>query len=393
MANRILLISYAFPPLAAPEAWLAAKAVHSLAHVGDEVDVVCARPRWWHSRDDSLSPWAHGAASAVHVVETPRWLPIVQPVAALRQFPDPMRLLQRRTLRLVRDIGVDQFDALVTWSQWHSAHLVGLAIKREHPELRWLAHLSDPWVDNPLQRRHALARRVNARWERDVFTAADVVEFTSDQALRNEVERHPGLAPRATVVSHTFDDDLYSGTPPTDGPVIVRYVGSFYGARTPRPLLEGLAKLEGTDDVRVELVGHVPGSMTTKQPGVRAGLVIERGSVGYLQSLHEMRASDLLVLVDAPAERNVFVASKLVDYLGARRPIVAITPPGAAADLVRAIGGWVADPRDADAVADALTRGIAHARVHRGEEWGPHPAAQAYDVRRVGGVRHGLLCP
>lgn len=396
MTLRVLLLSYAFPPLAAPEAWLAAKAVHSLAHVGDEVEVVCARPRWWHSIDDSLSPWAHGAASEVHVVETPRWLPIVQPLAALRQFPDPMRLLQRRTLAAIRRIGIDRFDAIVTWSQWHSAHLVGLEIKRANPGLRWLAHLSDPWVDNPLQPRHALARRANARWERDVFSNADVVEFTSPETLVDATERVPGLATRATVVPHTFDDDLYSGRPPVGGPLIVRYVGSFYGARTPAPLLAGLERLTDRRDLRVELVGHLPASMmkgATEWKALPPGLVVARGSVGYLQSLREMREADVLVLIDAPAARNVFVASKLVDYLGARRPIVAITPPGAAADLVLEIGGWVADPIDSEAVAGALSGALAQVRANRGDDWGHHPATLSFDVRNVGGRRHDLLRP
>src|SRR5687767_12515100 len=99
---RVLLVSYAYPPIAAPESWLAAKAVRSLQLVGAHVEVVCATPGWWHSRDDSLVGYARGAAAAVHSVVTPSWLPLLQPAAGLRRFPDAMRLLQRRTSSLIR---------------------------------------------------------------------------------------------------------------------------------------------------------------------------------------------------------------------------------------------------------------------------------------------------
>jgi glycosyltransferase involved in cell wall biosynthesis len=106
--------------------------------------------------------------------------------------------------------------------------------------------------------------------------------------------------------------------------------------------------------LRVELVG------SREHPvAVPDGLPVTlRDPVDYTESLALMRASDALLVVDAPAERSVFLPSKLVDYLGAGRPIVALTPPGAAADLVDRAGGWVADPADPVAGADALAAAL-----------------------------------
>lgn len=383
----VLFLAYAFPPLAAPESWLAAKAARGLADLGVRVDVVRARPRWWHSYDDGLVSWSHEPLRSVHVVNTPWWLPIAQPMPWLRQFPDPMRLLQRRALRIVDNLDPDLHDALLTWSQWHSAHLVGLEVKRRHPSLRWVAHLSDPWVDNPLQPRRALAQRVSRRLERAVMTAADVVEFTSSVALEQAVVRHPCLAGKAVLTRHTFAPDLYTGAPPSGGPIVIRCVGSFYGARTPSPLIAGLAQSGITADrARVELVGDVEPGMVTGC-GARAlpdGLLVATGRVSYRDSLAAMRGADLLVMVDAPANHNVFVASKVVDYIGARRPIIALVPEGSSADIVRRLGGWVADPRDITAVAAALHAALTFAESSRGlDDWGDRDQAALFDATKV----------
>jgi hypothetical protein len=93
-----------------------------------------------------------------------------------------------------------------------------------------------------------------------------------------------------------------------------------------------------------------------------------------------MRNADLLVVVDAPAELSVFLPSKLIDYLGARRPLLALTPPGAASSLVRAAGGHVARPDDPRACADALRAALAVARSNRGRDWGDPVLVARYDA-------------
>lgn len=395
---RVLVLSYAYPPLAAPESWLAAKAVRSLQLVGVDVEVVRATPAWWHSYDEGLVSYAHGAATAVHAVKTPAWLPALQPIAAARQFPDAMRGLQRRAVAQIERIDVSRFDALVTWSQWHSAHLVGRVIKRRNSGLRWLAHFSDPWVENPLQPRNRVALAVNRRLERSVLALADVLEFTTIEARDLTMSAYPeDWGCRTTVVPHVFDPDLYGDDDVDTRSLVVRYVGSFYGQRRPDGLFAGLAWLlrqsrAALDGVTVEIVGDVEASMlqTPLARSLPAGLVQVKPFVPYVESLRLMRGAGVLLLVDAPATTNVFLASKLVDYVGACRPVVGITPPGSASELVRSLGGWIGDPLSPAAVADALAHGIEAAR--RGaRSWGEPEARKPYELERVGAARLASL--
>ena len=393
MTKRVLLLSYAYPPLQAPESWLSAKAVAGLRAHDVLTTVVAARPRWWHSTDETLVSFAHEAADGVLVVETPRWLPIVQPVSWLRQFPDPMRFLHRRAVCAIETIEPESFDAMITWSQWHSVHLVGLSVKRRHPSLRWLAHFSDPWVDNPLVRHHRVARARNRVYEHKVVHAADVIETTSPETLERLVARHPTMRATSGVLPHAFAPTLYSGSPPTTGPIVFRYVGAFYAGRTAEPLVRGLAALGGAvGDVRVELIGRADhAEELARRAGLPNGRVVVRDHVSYLDSLRLMREADVLLLVDGVADTNLFVASKLIDYIGAGRPVVGLTPPGMAADVIRRMGGWVADPRDVPAISDALASALAAVRRARGAPWGDGATRAEFEVDEVGRRRRELL--
>jgi glycosyltransferase involved in cell wall biosynthesis len=116
--------------------------------------------------------------------------------------------------------------------------------------------------------------------------------------------------------------------------------------------------------VTFELIGRIrePEVADVRALGLD-GLVRLRPGVGYRESLREMRDADVLLLVEAPAGTNLFLPSKVVDYLGSGTPIVALTPPqGPAARLLSETGDAVVAPDDVRGIADALARRIESCR-------------------------------
>ena len=48
-------------------------------------------------------------------------------------------------------MNINKFDFFMTRSQFHTSHLLGLYLKNYN--LPWYAHFSDPWYNNPVQKR------------------------------------------------------------------------------------------------------------------------------------------------------------------------------------------------------------------------------------------------
>jgi len=287
-----------------------------------------------------------------------------------------------------------QPDLMVTFGEPMSDHLVGLRLKTRLG-VPWIAHFSDPWVDNPFRRYEFLARFVNARLEAQVIEAADRLVFTSEETLDLVMRKYPkAWRTKAGVLPHSFNATLYSRPTKPSGPLVVRYLGSFYGHRSPVPLLRALKVLLTRepgifDNVRFELVGSLPGRMRM-HPSLRslpADLVRLCDPVSYLESLKLMSASDLLLVIDGPDQLSVFLPSKLIDYLGARVPIFGIVPPGASAKLLTRLGAPIADPVNPEQIATALRHALKIAADRRlaanWQPWGDPEIMREYDIGSV----------
>jgi hypothetical protein len=365
-------MSYAFPPATAPEAMLSAKRAGNLP--GWEVEVIAAAP--FHPGMGNDPEMAEYAARRFHAIH--RLSPLIKVpwhrLGVLGHAPDGLRALNGSAVRLAARLhAIGRFDAILSWSTYHSVHLAARALMRRLG-LPWLAHMSDPWVDNPFVRYGGVDGAINRRLEWQVIRDASRVLFTTAETVDLVMQKYPaGWRKKCVVIPHGYDPVLYSGAHPAPlggRKLVLRYLGNFYGVRTPGPLFEALGRIMAETpgklaDVVVEIVGKLdPGMMeTAAAQRLPEGLVRVLPPVGYARSLALMETADLLLIVDAPARLSVFLPSKLVDYLGARRPILALTPPGASRRVTEAAGFWAASPDDASACAKALVHAIEAVRA------------------------------
>lgn len=302
---------------------------------------------------------------------------------------------------LARD-GWYEPDVLVTFGSPMSDHLIGLDLKRRLG-VPWVAHFSDPWADNPFLGYDPLSRRYNRGLEARVVREADRLVFTTDETVALFASNHgPAVAAKSRVLPHAYAPELFPAPSARDASgLVVRYLGDFYGSRTPAPLFGALRRLldaepSTLEGVRFELIGG-KGEGQLEAAGLGSlpeGLVASLPSVKYVESLRLMSEADGLLVIDAPAELSVFLPSKLIDYVGAGRPVFGITPPGAAAGLIRRLGGWVADLSDADAVADTLKSFLAFLRASAGSSaaaWGDVEVRRSFEPPAVAERFAGIL--
>ncbi len=286
-------------------------------------------------------------------------------------------------------------DAVYTTSTPYTAHLAGLRLKQRF-NLPWVADLRDPWADNAAIRPPTTwHRRRIRRWEQQVVNAASRVTVVSEPMAQDLRSAYPQVEPqRFLTLPNGYDPDDFAHTEPAGrqpGRMGIVYSGSFYGQRSSQPFLAALRNVLQRGDlpraaVHVRLVGNVGQATLDQVKALGLGDVVEAtGYLAHRQSVAYVLGADVLLLMIAPGPGSAGVLTgKIFEYLAARRPILALTPPSAAADLIRASrAGVVVDPDDGPAIERQLVEW--HGQWQRGELSCASDAAvvERFDRRRL----------
>lgn len=252
-------------------------------------------------------------------------------------------------------------DAMVSTGPPHSMHLIALGLKKEFPDLRWIADWRDPWTNIDFYHQLKLtawADRKHHRLEREVVTRADVnvaVGWTMAEELKAIGSK------RTEVVTNGFDpDDVPSPPVPVDDAFSLVHVGNMTASRDVPQLWPALAELCKADaefgrKLILRFVGPVDQVVLASIE--RAGLAghVERvGSVGHAQAMREMqRARVLLLSVNDTANAKGVLTSKVFEYLAVGRPILAFGPKDG--DVARVLDGHLLiDRKECPADAHAI---------------------------------------
>jgi hypothetical protein len=353
----IIFVSMAFPPALSPRAIQ----VHRLAEAMDtDIILYCCGERKEERREGRIVvrtiPLSAVEKIAIRLCD--KFFPI------LISLPDEYVFWARRVAKaILQDCRPGAQDRLVTFSQPHSDHIAGLLVKKMSG-CYWLASFSDPFTDNPFFVYRDLARNITL--EKDILQKADKILFTSDETLNLVMAKYPeATRNKAGILEHSFAKD-HAGLKERfkdhrNDRFTLRHLGNLYSNRSPAPLIKALVKIQQEaphilENVTVDFVGHVQ----MKEEMLRLAGTLPEGvlqftdTVGYERSLELMHMADVLLLIEAPGEQSVFLPSKLVDYIGAERPIFALTPPGTGARVTREVGGTVCDIGDPQAVYNTL---------------------------------------
>lgn len=275
--------------------------------------------------------------------------------------------------RLVR--GSDIACLFSSGPAW-SSHLAGLALARL-TGLPWVAHFRDPWSQGSAPSGEPRwAGRMNARLERAVVLRAATVICVTEQHS-TLLRRHYASCPpeKFVTISNGYDgaewermerDRGAGGKGVKAGRFVITYAGSLYVGRSPLLVLEAFRRLGeagelSADRVRLDLIlydgaRHLPDGRDMMEVAGEMGL---GGSLRILgpfprdETLRRLLDSDLLLLLGH--NLTLQIPGKLYEYLRSGIPILALAPPGAQTELLRATGGaWIVEPDDVDGAVEAL---------------------------------------
>jgi glycosyltransferase involved in cell wall biosynthesis len=368
--ERILMISYFAPPILSAESILVGKILPELAR-HFHIDLVAAGDDVDFRKDEALAELIDAENVEIYRYNNPK--PQNKIVRRLYQkgtsiFRDVNEQWMRQVLKRHRLKG--PYKLIYSRSMPGISHLVAHAFKQKL-KVPWVAQFSDPWAHNPYHR-YPLEwmHKVEERNEAKTVRSAEKLVFPTVEIRDLVASHYPDIdvKGKSVILPHYFVERFYRQA---DGETareekertVISYIGDFYGLRTPEPLLKALAKVkQKAPDVTSRLHLRIAGNVEWRfEPlfekyGTEFACTVERvGQVPYLQSLEEMKKSDILLLIDAASDVNIFLPSKLIDYFGSRKPILGITSEqGTTASLIRKYGFPVVDPRDPDAIADRL---------------------------------------
>ncbi len=263
-----------------------------------------------------------------------------------------------------------RYDAIFSTGRPWSAHVIGLLLKRLTRK-PLVVDFRDPWMTNPFRLTYSrLRNNLEGALEHKVIEGADVVIANTEELQAEFLHRFPNQpGTKFAVLLNGFDPDDYG--PSNDGQFVERqerfvivHTGFLYGRRDPRSFLTAVKMLSnrlGIDrtHLKVNLVGTVelpydlPEFLTTH--GLH-DIVTLYHHVPFKESLDHMRRASVLLLLQPGTTTQV--PSKLFEYIGMKKPILAISPkPGATSRIVSEERlGEVADPDDVGEITVALEK-------------------------------------
>jgi len=281
-------------------------------------------------------------------------------------------------------------------------HLVGFALSYL-TGLPWTAHFRDPWVagvwETPTS---AIAGRLDKWLERLVVTRATAVVGVTEEHVAAFRQTYPHLpADKFAAVPNGYDNGEWDNLPAgirrdekSEGKFLIIYAGKFYIERDPQPLFRALKRLIDSgeiarEQIQVDLVGWCATSegRSVREMAVECGLsdcVNILGPRCRPETLRRMTEADLLLLL---AERFVIqIPGKTYEYLRAGRPILALTPEGALANLLRRIGGgMVVNPNDTAGILAAVRESVLQWKDGRVRHVADPGAIASFDRRVLAG--------
>ncbi|MBI3706637.1 MAG: hypothetical protein HY246_02980 [Proteobacteria bacterium] len=242
-------------------------------------------------------------------------------------WPDFAALWRRPALsRARRILASERIDGLVTVSHPFTSHLVGLALKRELPRLRWLVDIGDPFSffhEIPINNRALYARR-NTRAEGEVLAAADGIAVTLEAARTAYAQAFPHSAVKMGIVPPLMPEVALTTPVPANDKLRLVYSGTLYRAiRDPDYLLRLFAGLNAREPrAELHLFGQVHDCAESFAP-YRDRIdrsIFLHGPVAHERALTEMGRAAALVNI---GNRTAYqVPSKIIEYMAVGRPIL-----------------------------------------------------------------------
>ena len=299
----------------------------------------------------------------------------------------------------------EHFDVIYSTAPPFTGHLIAYLVKK-FTGLPWVADFRDPWARAPWKAElmnGTLRGRAAEKLEAKFVGAADRVILNTDWAARDFAEHYGATtAKKFAVIPNGFDPEDFVNLPVTvkkENKLVITHTGSLYRKRDPGHFFEALGKLLAggeikTEEIELRFVGGIAPELYQSFQYAEA---LERvlkiiPPVAHREALAYQAESDVLLILQPGT--SVSIPGKIFEYIAMRKKILALTPAGATAEVVRNHDfGIVVDPDDLAGIQRALLQLVTAFRQGGIAAPAVDGAFQKYDgVRLTRQLHEELLC-
>ena len=418
LPRRVLVIAYYFPPMGLSGVQRTLKFVKYLSEFGWHPTVLTVDPQGYFAKDDTLMAELDGRNVTVvrtapsgparffkkrDVVDIPaEWKrKLLSRLSDTIFIPDNKIGWRRRAVAQALALHAETpFDMVFATAPPFTSFLIGrtLKLKINRP---LVFDYRDPWVDYPFKFYPTpLHKLANILLERKALRASSHIITTNRRVKELILRRHRFLTYHdIDIISQGFDPADF---PPSllaaegkAGPgrqgerrMRITYAGVFWEDRIPDYFLQALHDLFAeTPRLRGRVEALFLGNFREENLKLVAKLGLQDTVrvLGYLphhECVRELCASDVLWMTVGD---DLGSPGKVYEYIGARKPILALVPDGYLKSTVLEAGGKTVAPSDVDGIRNALGEFLLLHEKHQLK--GPDPwVVEKYDRRTLTGA-------
>ena len=244
-------------------------------------------------------------------------------------IPDPRKGWNKYAIAKAKElIEEHNIEVIITTSPPHSTQLIGLSLKKQFPNIKWIADLRDPWTDIHFYDKFyptKLARSIDSKFERQVVENSDITISVSKGIQRTMQNRYPNSEIKVLTngYDHTdFGDDLFNNKVKNRELIYTGTLTADY------PLQEIIDLSKSNTDLKFRFIGNHPREFRelVEKDGLADRFTFQK-FIPHSEITAEMiNAGILLVLVPKVLHNEGLPSGKIYEYIGAKSPILAIGP-------------------------------------------------------------------
>lgn len=234
----------------------------------------------------------------------------------------------------------NHIETIVTTGPPHSMHLIGLGLKKENSNLKWIADFRDPWTEISYYKHLKLTKnsdRKHRELEKSVLQNADITLATS----YTDAENFKKLGANSVCITNGFDEEVESQKSEARSSKLsekftLSYVGVLEQLRNPAILWEVLNELiSENEDFKNNFQLKIAGRLDDKilenlKSSSLKNFILNLGYISHDKAVNEMQSSSVLLITNFPEESSKgIIPGKLFEYLSTGNPVLSFGPKNA----------------------------------------------------------------